>query len=103
MDIIYKIKSNIIGPRIEQLKKQEEQDALLRTLKRKCPLVLVDFFLFQRNLNRQNTKKLHKTSLFDIYNTMNDNIRVIDKSDEKINAALHSNNPCKNIALLYKS
>ena len=102
MDIFDNIKNNIIGKRVEQLKKQESQDVTINTLKHKCPRVIVDFLLFQRRYNRENTQKLHETSLFDIYNTMNKNICIIDEFDTRIDNALNSENPCKNIALLFK-
>ena len=100
MDIFDNIKNNIIGKRVEQLKKQESQDVHLLKLKNKCPRIIVDFLLSQRRINRENTQKLHETSLFDIYNTMNENICIIDEFDTRIDHALSSKNPCDSIKSL---
>ena len=103
LELFKNIMDNLIGKRVEQLKNQEIQDKKLRELKHTCPQTLIEFFFFQRQTNRQNTQKLHETSFFDIYDTLNKNINVVDKLDENINNALNSDDPCKNIALLYKS
>lgn len=103
IELFKNIMDNIIGKRIEQLKNQKIQDNNLRELKHTCPQTLVDFLFFQRQINRQNTQKLHETSFFDIYDTLNKNIHIIDKLDQKINNALNSDDPCKNISHLYKS
>ena len=74
---------NIIKAREEQLSKQKEYDDKIELIKTKCPLIIINYLLFERAVNRNQQKEYDESSITDYIPLMHKNLNNIYRNDKK--------------------
>ena len=88
---------NFISDREKQLKIQKQIDSKLIILKDKCPNVLIQFFLREREINRIQCENVRNTSIWEYSQVLTQNILEIDKRNSELLKIIESDNICKNL------
>lgn len=69
--------------RYEQLEIQIKIDKKLMEYSNKCPNTIIEFLIYERELNRKQTLKLKESSLLDSINILDKNIKDITDHQKK--------------------
>ncbi len=85
--------------RYEQLEIQIKIDKKLMEYSNKCPNTIIEFLIYERELNRKQTLKLKESSLLDSINILDKNIKDITDHQKKVINLLDSYDICNELKL----
>lgn len=71
--------NNLFSERISQLEKEKIQDEKLKMLYEKCPRETFDFLMKIREINREKSIKIYRSSFFDFYKNLEIGLSDYDK------------------------
>lgn len=97
--MFFKVIQNILKSREEQLDKQKVYDSKLNLIKDKCPLVVINFLLYERELNRIQQKEYDECSIKEYISLMYKNLSDIDKSQKILDKIFNSKNICNELKI----
>ena len=88
---------DLLDKRNCQLNRYESQLNSIYNHSDKCPKDIIKFLLFQSKLNRIRTENSASmcSGIFDLKDSISDNLNQIDKDLDEIDKILDSNNVCK--------
>ena len=66
-------------------------------MKDKCPNVLIQFFLLEREINRIQCENVRNTNIWEYSQVLTQNILEIDKRNSELLKIIESDNICKNL------
>ena len=87
--------SNIVASRQRQLESQIEVDNVLATARKKCPQVLIDFFLLERAFNRDQCRKVSDSKAWEYPNVVAKNMRDLESRNQALFECSQGRNVCK--------
>src|SRR6056300_24308 len=75
---------NLITDRQKQLRKQDELDKIIESARHKCPQTLIDFFLFERQLNRIQCSKVDNSNIWEYPDIISKNMIILEKRNNEL-------------------
>ena len=88
---------NIIKAREEQLNKQKNYDQKIELIKTKCPLIIINYLLHERTLNRNQQKEYDDSSFTDYIPLMYKNLNNINENQDKLDKIFSSTDICNEL------
>ena len=89
----------ILKLRKEQLNKQKEYDAKVNLIKKKCPLTIINFLLFERLINRNQQEEYDDSSFTDYISLMYKNLNEINENQKILDNIFNSDDICKYLSI----
>lgn len=75
-----------------QLDAEQQIDLILYDKYNKCPEIFVQYFIWRRQINREQFQKVNDANIFNKYGTINDNMDEISKHQEELLKYLSNDN-----------
>lgn len=94
---------HFISDRKKQLEEQEKIDSSLEKLNKKCPEVLVEFFMMERLINRKQCYNVHNSNIWEYPDIISNNMEKLEKRNTQILDILNSKDICLNLQKFNRS